>query len=156
MDAPPPPPTWLYDPGSSAAAVRAHRPPGGGAATCVVSDALWQDVLAVVRWAYATTSGPRQLRSGTAWRTAAASAALLRRLPDLCDELGECWTAASPGAVAGGPAERRLRHAADQLADRLRAPGDPTPLRELGALVDELGAAAVALLAEETDWAPPS
>jgi hypothetical protein len=147
---------WLYDPAGSSAVVRAHRPPGSGAATCVVSDALWRDVLALVRWAYATTSGPAELRSGTAWRTAAASAALLRMLPALCDELGECWVAPAPEPQPSGPAGRRLRWAADSLAARLREPGDRTPLCVLGVLVDELGAAAVALLAEGADRPGPA
>jgi hypothetical protein len=152
MDAPASQP-WLYDPAGSAAVVRAHRPAGGGAATCVVSDVLWGDVLSLVRWAYATLACPADLRSGTAWRTAAASAALLRRLPALCDELGECWAAPAPEQHADGPARRRLRRSADQLVARLRAPGDRTPLCVLAAHVDELGAAAVGLLAEGTEWA---
>jgi hypothetical protein len=32
----------------------------------VVSDALWGDVLSLLRWADATLVGPPQLRSGTA------------------------------------------------------------------------------------------
>jgi hypothetical protein len=146
---------WLYDPASSSAVVRAHRPAGGGAATCVVSDVLWGDVLSLMRWADATLAGPPDLRSGTAWRTAAAAAALLRRLPALCDELGECWAAPAPGRHAEGPAGQRLRRSADQLAARLGAPGDRTPLCVLAADVDELGAAAVALIVGGT-WAESS
>ena len=148
----PGPQPWLYDPAGSAAVVRAHRPAGGGAATCVVSDVLWTEVLALVRWASATPAAPRELRSGTAWRTAAASAALLRRLPALCDELGECWAVPAAPPPTGAPAGVRLRRAADELAARLLAPGDATPLCVLAAHVDELGAAAVALVAEDTDW----
>ena len=69
MDAPVPD-SWLYDPLRSAEAVRAHRPSGSGAATCVVSDALWGDVLSLVRWAQATSACPADLRAGAAWRTA--------------------------------------------------------------------------------------
>jgi hypothetical protein len=152
MDAPAPP-TWLYDPAGSAAVVRAHRPAGSGAATCVVSDALWGDVLYLVRWAHAALAAPAGLRAGTAWRTAAASAALLHRLPALCDELGECWVVPAVDPPTGGPAVARLRLASDQLAARLRAAGDRTPLCVLAAQVDEVGAAAVALLAEGADWA---
>ena len=143
---------WLYDPASSGALVRAHRPAGGGAATCVVSDVLWGEVLTLLRWAQAALAGPEPLRPGAAWRTAAASAGLLRRLPALCDELGECWGVPEPAPPAGGPAGARLRCAADQLARRLRAPTDRTPLCVLAAHVDEVGAAAVALLAEGADW----
>jgi hypothetical protein len=142
---------WLYDPASSGELVRAHRPAGGGAATCVVSDVLWGEVLSLVRWARAALAGPEPLHPGAAWRTAAASAAMLRRLPALCDELGECWVVPAPAPPAGGPARARLQLAADQLALRLRAPADRTPLYVLAALADEVGAAAVALLAEGAD-----
>ncbi len=152
MDASAPLP-WLYDPAGSAAVVRAHRPAGGGAATCVVSDALWGDVLSLVRWAYAALAGPVGLRAGTAWRTAAASAALLHRLPALCDELGECWAVPAADPPPGGPAAMRLRRSAARLAARLRAPGEPTPLCVLAAEIGEVGAAAVALLAEGADRA---
>lgn len=155
MDASAPLP-WLYDPAGSAAVVRAHRPAGGGAATCVVSDALWGDVLSLVRWAYAALTGPAGLRAGTAWRTAAASAALLHRLPALCDELGECWVVPAVEPSTGGPAAARLRRSTDRLAVRLRTSGDRTPLCVLAAEVDEVGAAAVALLAKGADWAGSS
>ena len=155
MDVPAPLP-WLYDPAGSAAVVRAHRPAGGGAATCVVSDALWGDVLSLVRWACAALAGPVDLRAGTAWRAAAASAALLHRLPALCDELGECWIVPAAEPPTGGPAAPRLRRSTDELAARLRAPGDRTPLCVLAVEVDEVGAAAVAVLAEGIDRAGPA
>lgn len=150
---PPPSRPWLYDPVTSADLVRAHRTAGGGAATCVVSDLLWSDVLSLLRWADATLAGPPRLRSGTAWRTAAAAAGLLRRLPALCDELGERWTAPAPRAALEDAARSRLRRSADRLAARLAAPRDRTPLSVLAVDVDDLGAAAVALLAEDADWA---
>ena len=150
MDAPAPQ-TWLYDPVRSQQAVRAHRPSAGGAATCVVSDVLWGDVLSLVRWARATSVCADDLRAGAAWRTAAAAAALLRRLPSVCDELGEPWTAPDAETSAVGPARRRLRRSAERLADRLAAPGDRTPVRELAADVDALGAAALAVLVEDAD-----
>jgi hypothetical protein len=143
----------LYDPATSARLVRAHRAAGGGAATCVVSDVLWGDVLSLLRWADATLVGPPQLRSGTAWRTAAAAAGLLRRLPVLCDELGESWPHQVPRPTVEGPARPRLQRSTDLLAARFRAPGDRTPLCVLAVDVDDLGAAAVALLAEDADWA---
>jgi hypothetical protein len=151
MDAPLPD-SWLYDPVRSAEAVRAHRPSGGAAATCVVSDVLWGDVLALVRWARATSACPGDLRAGAAWRTAAAAAALLRRLPSLCDELGEPWTAPDPELPAAGPARWTLQRSAERLAGRLATPGDRTPVPELAADVDAVGAAAIAVLVEDTDW----
>lgn len=143
---------WLYDPVTSADLVRAHRGAGGGAATRVVSDLLWRDVLSLLRWADATLVGPPQLRSGTAWRTAAAAAGLLGRLPALCDELGEGWSAPSAQPAVEDAARLRLQRSTDRLAARLAEPGDRTPLRALAVDVDDLGAAAVALLAEDADW----
>ena len=110
MDAPAPQ-TWLYDPVCSAQAVRAHRPSAGGAATCVVSDVLWGDVLALVRWARATSVWADDRRAGAAGRTAAAAAALLRRLPSPCDERGEPWTAPDERTTSG-PARRGPRRSA--------------------------------------------
>lgn len=144
---------WLYDPVTSADLVRAHRGVGGDAATCVVSDLLWGDVLSLLRWAEATLAGPPRLRSGTAWRTAAAAAGLLRRLPALCDELGERWSAPAPRPAPEASARSRLQRSAARLAARLAAPRDRTPVSVLAVDVDDLGAAAVALLAEDADWA---
>lgn len=148
----PVPDSWLYDPMSSGEVVRAHRPAGGGAATCVVSDVFWGDVLSLVRWARATLDCPADVRPGVAWRTAAAAAALLRRLPSLCDELGEPWSAGGSGSRAAGPARQALQRSTDRLVDRLRTPGDRTPVHELAADVDALGAAAVAVLVADADW----
>ncbi|OMQ14017.1 hypothetical protein A7K94_0219595, partial [Modestobacter sp. VKM Ac-2676] len=61
--------------------VRSHRPPSGGAVTQVVSDVLWAEVVTLVRWAEATGTCRPELVSGSAWRTAVASAGLLARLP---------------------------------------------------------------------------
>lgn len=91
----------IYDPHASAALVRAHRPPGGGAASDVVSDAVWSEVLGLLRWSSTTLGCSGDLLTGTAWRTAAASAALLRRLPALCDERGEWWRAVTVETVPG-------------------------------------------------------
>jgi hypothetical protein len=150
---------WLYDPSLGGVLVRSHRAPGGGAAGTVVSDAVWGDVLGVLRWAEATLGCPPELVGGTAWRAAGAAAALLRRLPGLCAEAGVAWPGPSPartGYVV--PARTRLRTAADRLALRLCSPeeGDGGPLRsdvaDLARDVDEVGAAAIAVLAAGTDW----
>jgi len=139
--------------------VRAHRPPAAGAARTVVSDAVWSDVLGLLRWAEATLTCPADLTSGTAWRTAAGAAALLRRLPGLCDELGLVWPGAQPGAEPeGGAAAQRLRTAVDRLAVLLCSP-DVGAVDRLAATVvtlardvDEVGAAAIAVLLDATDW----
>jgi hypothetical protein len=144
--------SWLYDPAGSGAVVRAHRPAGGGAATSVVSDAFWGDVLSLVRWARATSACPADLRPGAAWRTATAAAGLLRRLPDLCDELGVTWRVPDAGVPAAGSAWEALQRSADRLADRLGTPGDRTPVHELADDVAALGAAAVTVLVADTDW----
>jgi hypothetical protein len=118
---------WLYDPAVGGLLVRAHRAPGGGAAGDVASDVLWSEVLGVLRWAEATLGCPAELAEGSAWRTAAAAAGLLRRLPGLCAEAGLPW----PGAQAdpdeaGLPGRERLAAAADRLAGLLCArPADP-------------------------------
>jgi hypothetical protein len=57
----------LYDPRSSRALVRAHRPHAGGAASDVVSDAVWSDVLGLVRWAQATLCCSGEMVPGVAW-----------------------------------------------------------------------------------------
>ncbi|WP_299952629.1 hypothetical protein [uncultured Modestobacter sp.] len=157
MSTPGPRRPWLYDPSAGDLLVRAHRPPSAGAAADVVSDAVWRDVLRLVRWAAATLDCAPGLLAGTAWRTAATSAALLRRLPGLCVAAGLAW----PGVPVGpGDADdsgrARLRTATDRLAALLGSPdaelGDPVLLAAVAADVDAVGAAAIALLAEETDW----
>jgi hypothetical protein len=152
---------WLYDPLLGGVLVRGHRPPAAGAASSVVSDVVWSQVLGVLRWAEATLTCRVELAGGSAWRTAAASAALLRTLPGLCSEVGVAWAGAvgEPGA-APMAARERLRTAADRLALRLCSPDgrDDRPvvlavvLRELAGEVDEVGAAAIAVLAEGADW----
>jgi hypothetical protein len=144
---------WLYDPAVGGVLVRAHRPASSGAMTCVVSDVVWTDVLQLLRWADAALRAGPDLLPGTAWRTAAAAAALLRRMPGLCAELGVDW----PGPArdperAGIPARERVRAAAARLSARLRATGRVTSLPDLAGDVDALGAAATALLAERADW----
>jgi len=147
--------SWLYDPALGGVLVRAHRPDAVGAAGSVVSDVVWSDVLRVLRWAEATVTCRPDLASGTAWRTASAAAALLRRLPGLCGEVGVPWPGPLPAdAPAGLPPRERLRTAADRLALRLCAPeeGLPDVLGGLARDVDEVGAAAISVLAAGTDW----
>jgi hypothetical protein len=149
---------WLYDPSLGGVLVRAHRSPTAGAAASVVSDVVWTDVLGVLRWGEATLTCPPQLVGGTAWRTAVTSAGLLRRLPGLCAEAGVAWPGPAAVAVLEAPAAERLRTAAERLALRLCSPeeGVPGPLRNavdaLARDVDEVGAAAIAVLADVTDW----
>ena len=96
---------------------------------------------------------------GTAWRAAVSAAGLLRRLPGLCAEVGVVWPGPSPAfRAAEVPAAVRLWTAADRLALRLCSPeeGAAGPLRhspgDLARDVDEVGAAAIAVLAAGTDW----
>ena len=148
--------SWLYDPAVAGVLVRAHRSPDGGAAGDVASDVLWSEVLGLLRWAEATLGCPAELSEGSAWRTAATAAGLLRRLPGLCAEAGLPW----PGAQAdpeeaGLPGRERLAAAADRLAALLCARPADLDLLELvarvAADVDAIGAAAIAVLAEGTD-----
>ena len=150
---------WLYDPSLGGVLVRSHRPPVAGAADSVVSDVLWTEVLQVLRWADATLSCAPALAGRTAWRAAAASAALLRRLPVLCAESAVAWSGPSPAPdTVEAPAAARLRGAADRLALRLCSPEEgltgprPDTAGDLARDVDEVGAAAIALLADTTDW----
>jgi len=154
---------WLYDPSLGGLLIRGHRPPTAGAVDSVVSDTVWTDVLGVLRWADATLCCRPELAGGTAWRTAAASAALLRRLPGLCDEVGVAWVGAGGGPEgAPVPAVERLRAAADRLALRLCSREGAVAgsvaavlevvLTDLARDVDEVGAAAIAVLTESTDW----
>jgi hypothetical protein len=118
----------------------------------VVSDAVWSDVLVVLRWARATLRCRPELLAGVAWRTAAAAAVLLRRLPALSDERGECWRVQAAAPVAGGTARERLRAVTERLEDRLRRPEEAVPLCRLAVETDAVGAAAVGLLAADADW----
>lgn len=158
MSAPDPRRPWLYDPSLGGVLVRAHRPAAGGAVGSVVSDVVWTDVLTLLRWAEATLRCRPDVAAGTAWRTAAASAALLRRLPGLCAEVGLPWPGVQAVESAAGGAER-LRAAADRLGARLRSPGaevlHPEQMAGVAADVDEIGAAAIAVLAEGADWGAP-
>ncbi|NEK93404.1 hypothetical protein GCU67_04320 [Modestobacter muralis] len=152
---------WLYDPAVGGVLVRAHRSPEGGPADDVVSDVLWSEVLGLLRWAEAALGCPPPLVEGAAWRTAATAAALLRRLPVLCAEAGLAW----PGVrcdpdEAVLPGRERLAAAADRLAGLLCTRPADVGLLELVELVatdvDAIGAAAIALLAEGTDWTAAS
>ncbi|MGY1837714.1 MULTISPECIES: hypothetical protein [unclassified Modestobacter] len=142
---------WLFDPTRSGVVVRSHRPSSGGAATQVVSDVLWAEVVTLLRWAEATGTCRPELVSGSAWRTAAASAGLLARLPGLCAELGQEYALEAP-PESDGPATVRLQQAADRLAARLRTTAGVETLPALAGEVDAVGAAAVAVLAERADW----
>src|SRR3954447_11277152 len=81
----------LFDPSGAHALVLARRPAGCSAVDAVVSDAVWQDVVQLLRWTAASTAAAPELDRGRWWRLAAGCAALLRRLPALSDELGEDW-----------------------------------------------------------------
>ncbi|MGY1742124.1 MULTISPECIES: hypothetical protein [unclassified Blastococcus] len=143
--------TWLFDPAAAHATVLAHRPPGSSAVTCVVYDAVWADVVGLLRWADAGArldpARPVPVAAGTWWRLAAGCADLLRRLPGLCAELGEPWDVRGRPGEDGRPAGERMRRATARLAGLLCSPG-PVPLRRLAGEVDALGAAAVAVLVE--------
>ncbi|SEO45484.1 hypothetical protein [Trujillonella endophytica] len=139
--------TWLFDPATAHATVLAHRPAGCTAVECVVSDAVWADVVGLLRWADAGTRVPAPLAAGTWWRLATGCAALLRRLPGLCAELDEPWAVQGLPGEDERPAAERLIRATGRLAGLLSAPA-PVPLRRLASAVDALGAAAIAVLVE--------
>lgn len=136
---------WLFDPATAHATVLAHRPRGCSVVACVVSDAVWADVVALLRWADAGGRAPAALAAGTWWRLAAGCADLLRRLPGLCAELGEPFGVDGLPGEDERPARERLARATARLAGLLRSP-QPVPLRRLATEVDALGAAAVGVL----------
>lgn len=75
--------------------------------------------------------------------------------------MGVAWPGPAVSAPADVPAAERLRTATGRLALRLCSPeeGAAGPLRcavaELAGEVDEVGAAAIGLLAAGTDWSAP-
>lgn len=144
---------WLFDPGDAHRLVLARRPPNACAMTSVVSDVVWHDVVHLLRWSAATT-GSSDLDAGRWWRLATGCADLLRRLPALCDELGEPWGVTAPVDDADLPAPVRVAVTTRRLAELLRTQ-DPVPLRRLAGEVDALGAAAISAYAQSSSWALP-
>jgi hypothetical protein len=143
----------LFDPSDSRALAVAHRPADCSAVAAVVSDLVWAEVVALLRWTAAGTGRSPGLDAGRWWRLAAGCADLLRRLPGLCDELGEGWDrpAVPEDDAAGGTA--RVERSAARLVDLLRS-GRPVPLRALAGEIDALGAAAISALADAATWDP--
>lgn len=144
---------WLFDPGDAHRLVLARRPPDASAMRSVVSDVVWHDVVHLLRWSVATTSSA-DLDAGRWWRLAAACADLLRRMPALCDELGEPWSPTAPVDDAELPAPVRVAFTTVRLAHLLRT-REPVPLRRLAGEVDALGAAAISAYAQASSWAVP-
>jgi hypothetical protein len=119
----------------------------------VVSDVVWQDVVQLLRWSAATTSRAA-VDAGRWWRLAGGCADLLRRLPSLCDELGEAWGPTTALDDPDLPGAARVALATGRLAALLRTT-DPVPLRRLAGEVDALGAAAISALAQGSSWTVP-
>jgi hypothetical protein len=145
---------WLFDPPTAHRLVLARRPSAGSAVTCVVSDVVWHEVVALLRWATADTGGAVELEAGRWWRLAASCADLLRRLPRLNDELGEAW---APDDVEAAPelsGTARVALVSGRLVFLLRS-REPLPLGRLAGEIDALGAAAISALAEQSSWTVP-
>jgi hypothetical protein len=144
---------WLFDPADAHRLVLARRPAASSALTSVISDVVWQEVVGLLRWSVASTDDPGT-DAGRWWRLAAGCADLLRRLPALCDELGEPWS--PTGAVDDPelPGTERVALVTGRLAALLRST-DPLPLRRLARDIDALGAAAIKAYAETSSWAFP-
>jgi hypothetical protein len=111
-------------------------------------------VVELLRWSAATTTRA-EVDAGRWWRLATGCADLLRRLPGMCDELGEPWDRTAPPDDPDLPGTARVALATARLARLLRAT-DPVPLRRLAGDVDALGAAAINALAQTSSWAPPA
>ncbi|MGY1651058.1 hypothetical protein [Geodermatophilus sp. SYSU D01119] len=148
-------PAWLFDPYATRTLVLTRRPPGGRAVDDVVSDLVWTEVVRLLRWAAAGSTGPAHLRTGALWRVAAGSAALLRRMPVLCAETGQAWSVLPPARPAPGtPPARQVEAVAGRLARLLAASGSaPVALPALAAEVDALGEAAVQAIAASSSAA---
>lgn len=144
----------LFHPEGAHRLVLARRPASSPPVTCVVSDVVWQDVVQLLRWSAATTSSAH-VDAGRWWRLAAGCAALLRRLPALCDEVGEPWGPTAPADDPDLPGTARVAAGTTRLADLLRTP-EPVPLRELAGEIDALGAAAISALAQTSSWQVPA
>lgn len=144
---------WLFDPAGAHRLVLARRPADSSPVTCVVSDVVWHEVVHLLRWSAATTSSAG-VDAARWWRLAAGCADLLRRLPALCDELGEPWDRTAPPDDADLPGATRVALATRRLAALLRL-DEPVPLCRLAADVDALGAAAISALAQTSSWALP-
>jgi hypothetical protein len=143
----------LFDPEDAHRLVLARRPSPPSPLTCVVSDVVWHEVVHLLRWSAATTR-TADGDAGRWWRLAAGCADLLRRLPALCDELGEPWDPTAPAEDAGLPGTVRVAFTTMRLAALLRTP-EPVTLRRLAGEVDALGAAAISALAETSSWTVP-
>src|SRR5690349_4658235 len=115
----------LFDPEVSQRLVLARRPPSSPPVTCVVSDVVWRDVVQLLRWS-AATAASAHVDAGRWWRLAAGCAELLRRLPALCDEVGDSWGPTAPAADAQLPGTERVADSTTRLAGLLRTP-DPVP-----------------------------
>jgi hypothetical protein len=144
----------LFDPSDARALVLARRPAGCPAVTAVVSDAVWQEVVRLLRWAAASTAASPSLDSGRWWRLASGCAVLLRRLPALCDELGEEWDRPAVPDDHAADGVTRVERTAQRLLGLLRT-GEPVPLRTIAGEIDALGAAAITALAETSTWILP-
>jgi hypothetical protein len=145
----------LFDPADSRALAVAHRPADCSAVTAVVSDVVWLEVVKLLRWTAASTGDSPGLDAGRWWRLAAGCAHLLRRLPGLCDELGEGWDRPVPLEDDGATGTARVERAAARLLDLLRS-GRPVPLPTLAGEIDALGAAALGALAASSSWVLPT
>jgi hypothetical protein len=144
---------WLFDPADAHRLVLARRPAASSALTCVISDVVWQEVVCLLRWSAASTEDP-ETEAGRWWRLAAGCADLLRRLPALCDELGEPWSLTGAADDPEIPGTDRVALATGRLAALLRST-DPLPLQRLARDIDALGAAAISALTETPSWAAP-
>jgi hypothetical protein len=144
----------LFDPATAHGLVLARRPQNHSAVEDVVSDVVWQEVVGLLRWSAAATGREPGLEAGRWWRTAAACADLLRRLPRLSDELDEPWGPLGTIEDADLSGTARAERASQRLARLLRSTG-PLRLAELAAAVDALGAAAIGAYAEACPWSLP-
>ncbi|MPQ98666.1 hypothetical protein GB931_12190 [Modestobacter sp. I12A-02628] len=152
-DVPTSPTDWLFHPEVARLVVLARRPAGADAVRCVVSDAVWGDVVRLLRWAASADRSAPDVAARARWRLAVDCYDLMRRLPTLIDEVDEQWVSLPDDPLpddAPAPAEQ-LREVAAELTAALVADAQVS-LFEVGLLVNRLGAAAIAASVDGADW----
>lgn len=142
---------WLFDPEAARAVVLARRPAPDDVVGIVVSDEVWTSVVGLLRWADGAGRAAPDLTAGVCARLAADCAALLQRLPALLDELGEGLVDQGEDVADPSDPADRVQAVAAEITELLLS-ARSVHLHVLADAVFRLGAAAISVAAERTDW----
>ena len=142
---------WLFDPEVARRVVLARRPGPEDVVGVVVSDEVWTRVVGLLRWADGAGRAAPGLTAGVCARLAADCAALLHRLPALLDELGEGLVEDGHDVAGSAEPADRVQAVAAEITELLLSAG-PVRLPVLADTVFRLGAAAISVAADRTDW----